>query len=68
MSKGRLMQGPMVGSIESESVTIWARVAGPSVLNIRYSDQPSFFNAQLTSQIIATKENDYCVTAKIDGL
>lgn len=62
------MQGPMVGTIESESVTIWARVAGTSVLNIRYSDHPSFFNAQLTSPIIATAENDYCVTAKIEGL
>jgi len=62
------MQGPMVGSIESESVTIWARVAGPSLLNIRYSDHPSFFNAQLTVPVIASAENDYCVTAKIEGL
>ncbi len=68
MSQGRLMQGPMVGSIESESVTIWARVAGPSLLNVRYSDHPSFFNAQLTAPIIASAENDYCVTAKIEGL
>lgn len=68
MAQGRLMQGPMVGAIESDSITIWARAAGPDVLNIRYSDHPSFFNAQITEPVIATAESDYCITTKVEGL
>lgn len=68
MSGGRLMQGPMVANIKPESVTIWARTAGANVVNIRYSDHPNFFNAQLTPPVIATAEDDYCVTTQIEGL
>lgn len=67
-SAGRLMQGPMVGSIKSDRVTIWARAAGSGVMNIRYSDHPSFINAQITQPIVASAENDYCVNVTIEGL
>ncbi len=66
--RGRLMQGPMVGSIESDQITVWARAAGESVINIRYSSHPNFLNAQLTTPVFATAAEDYCVTVTIDDL
>ncbi len=65
---GRVMQGPMVGTIESDRVTIWARVAGESVVNVRYSNHPNFINAQITGPVMATAENDYCINTEITGL
>jgi len=58
----------MVATITPDSVTIWARAAGSSVINIRYSDHPNFFNAQITPPVIAAAEDDYCVTTRIEGL
>ena len=65
---GRLMQGPMVGAIESDQITVWARAAGESVINIRYSAHPNFLSAQLTSPVFASAEEDYCVTITINDL
>ena len=62
------MQGPMVGAIDSDSATIWARVAGEGDFSIRYSEHPSFSNAKETAPIAATPANDYCVETIIEGL
>ena len=42
LNANQLMQGPMVGAIDSNGATIWARVAGEKALRIRYSERPSF--------------------------
>lgn len=65
---GRLMQGPMVGSIESDKITLWARTAGERAINIRYSSHPNFLNARLTSSVFASAEEDYCITVTVDNL
>ena len=65
---GRLMQGPMVGSIESNKITLWARTASECAINIRYSSHPNFLNARLTSSVFASAEEDYCVTVTVDNL
>ncbi|MGY8693042.1 MAG: PhoD-like phosphatase N-terminal domain-containing protein [Verrucomicrobiia bacterium] len=68
MDAGQLMQGPMVGAIDSSSASIWARVAGEKKLSIRYSDHPKFKDSKTTAPIQAMSENDYCVFTKIEGL
>ncbi len=68
LDAARLMQGPMVGAIESDNVTIWSRVAGESELTIRYSEHPRFLDAKTTEPISAKAENDFCVFSKIEGL
>ena len=68
MNAGQLMQGPMVGAIDSTSASIWARVAGEKKLSIRYSDHPKFKDSKTTAPIQAMSENDYCVFTKIEGL
>ena len=62
------MQGPMVGNIDSNSATIWARVAGESELSIRYSAHSNFSDAKVTEPVQSLSENDYCVSSKIEGL
>ena len=68
VNAGRLMQGPMVGNIDSNSATIWARVAGESELSIRYSAHSNFSDAKVTEPVQSLSENDYCVSSKIEGL
>ena len=68
VGKGRLMQGPMITSIEPERIAVWARAAGECVVNIRYSGHHNFLNAEITPPAFATAENDYCVTLEIEGL
>ena len=62
------MQGPMVGVIDSSSVTIWVRVAGEREVTIRYSEHSNFSDAKITEPIRALEQNDYCVFSKIEGL
>ena len=62
------MQGSMVGSIESDKITLWARAAGESTVNIRYSSNPNFLTDQFTPPVFASAEEDYCITVTVDNL
>jgi alkaline phosphatase D len=65
----RLMQGPMVGAVESEKALIWVRASGPFSVSIRYtvSGDTNAIPAQSRAQT-AAKENDYCVTIPLENL
>ncbi|MEM9160096.1 MAG: alkaline phosphatase D family protein [Verrucomicrobiota bacterium] len=64
----RLMQGPMLGNVTTDSATIWARVGGEHELSIRYSESPMFIDAKETAPVKATAANDFCVTTELTEL
>jgi alkaline phosphatase D len=64
----RLMEGPMVGAVTPASVTIWARVSGPTPVSIEYSPAANFANSKRTAPVIPAREDDYTVRITIDGL
>lgn len=64
----RLMQGPMIGELDENSATIWARVAGGHAFSIEYSAHQNFEDSQFTTPIMPTAENDFCVQTKVEGL
>lgn len=64
----RLMQGPMVGVTEVDSVTIWMRASGPYPVLVEYSTSPDFSDLRRSEEQRATPETDYVVTCRLEGL
>jgi alkaline phosphatase D len=63
----RFMQGPMVGTVTPDSITIWGRLSGAYRGEIEVDNSIDFADP-ITLAISAEKENDYVLKWKIDGL
>lgn len=64
----RLMQGPMVGAVTDDSISIWIRVSGPYRCQLEVDRRPDFASPILSEPVHTKKENDYCATLTIGNL
>ena len=64
----RLMQGPMVGVVTPTSVDVWMRASGAFPVQVEYGTGPALMDVRRTRPVLATKEEDYVVTARLDSL
>lgn len=64
----RIMQGPMIGAVESDAVRLWARVTGPFEVRAELSEDPEFSRVVGSGVMTASKDDDYCLEIPIDGL
>ncbi len=64
----RLMQGPMVGSVQQDSALLWLRASGRFPVAVRYADNPALKRAVLTPPVTASPENDYIARIALEGL
>jgi len=64
----RVMQGPMVGAVDTDEAKIWARVSGEFSCQVRYATNPDFTGAKTSEAGQAAKGNDYCVTLRVKDL
>lgn len=64
----RLMQGPMVGAVTPDAITIWGRVAGAQQVAVEYSTRPDLSNARTTAPVTARADEDFTVRVRLDGL
>lgn len=64
----RFMQGPMIGAVTPDGVTIWLRASGPFDCQIEFSEDPALKDATLTSPEGARKADDYTVRVRITDL
>lgn len=64
----RVMQGPMLGPVESAAASIWVRGSGPFEYRIEYSTQRDFTGSQHSDPITASKADDYTMVFRVDGL
>lgn len=64
----RLMQGPMLGAVDSDSFLVWMRASWTWDIQVLYSTTPDMADAQATTVVTAAKADDYCVTLRVDGL
>lgn len=61
----RLMEGPMIGAVTSDSITFWGRASGEFEVDVEYSTDPQF-RAPLRSQAVrATADSDYTVRVTV---
>ncbi len=51
----RLMEGPMVGAVTPDSLTIWARASGPLPVAVEYSADPQFVATRTTPAVLACR-------------
>ena len=63
----RFMQGPMVGAVTSDEITIWGRLSGAFTGEIEY-DTSIDFTQPSSLMLSATKENDYTLKWTLKGL
>ena len=56
----RFMQGPMVGNVTGDQITIWGRLNGPYTAEIEYATSADFENSRRVS-LDAQKEDDYAL-------
>ncbi len=63
----RVMQGPMVGYVTHESISVWVRVSGPYEISIRYRESESDIY-MLTRAVKAASDGDFAAVILIEGL
>ena len=63
----RFMQGPMVGAVGPNEITIWGRLNGTFSGEIEY-DTSKDFSQSKKQALAATKEEDYTLRWKLTGL
>lgn len=64
----RVMQGPMLGPVESGAASVWVRGNGPFAYRIEYSTDRDFARAERTAPITGDKAADYTMVFRIAGL
>lgn len=64
----RLMEGPMVGAVTPDSLTIWARASGPLPVAVEYSTDPQFLATRTTPAVLAAEANDFTARITLTGL
>ncbi len=63
----RFMQGPMMGAVGPNEITIWGRLNGTFSGEIEY-DTAKDFSQSKKQALAATKEEDYVLKWKLTGL
>jgi alkaline phosphatase D len=64
----RLMEGPMVGAVASDSITFWGRASGEFDVEVEYSTDPRFESPQRSAPARATAASDFTVRLQVGGL
>jgi len=64
----RLMQGPMVGAVREDGMTIWVRLSGPFVAHVEYAASADFNESLNTPSLTAAKSDDYVLKFELTGL
>lgn len=67
-SRGRLLQGPMVGAVTPTSARIWLRASDRFLVSISYGRTPDLANARRTAPVRPEMANGYCAVLTLDGL
>jgi len=64
----RLLEGPMVGAVGPDHLTIWSRASGIFDVQVEYATDRSFRDARTTPAVRPTADGDLCTTIRIEGL
>lgn len=64
----RAMQGPMLGNVTPTSFTVWVRTSWTFPVQVSYSTDENFVDAQLSGTENPDKSSDYCVNITVDNL
>jgi len=64
----RLMEGPMVGAVTPDSITIWGRASGDFDVDVEYSTDPAFQSPARSASVRATMATDFTVRVTVSGL
>ena len=64
----RLLEGPMVGAVGPDHLTIWSRASGVFDVQVEYATDRSFRDARTTPAVRPTADGDLCTAIRIEGL
>jgi len=64
----RVMQGPMLGPVDSAVASVWVRGSGPHEYRIEYSTRRDFAGSERSEPVTASKSDDYTMVIRIGGL
>ncbi|MBT3480225.1 MAG: hypothetical protein HN457_02175 [Opitutales bacterium] len=64
----RVLQGPMVGAVEPETIRIWARVTGEHEVAVEYGTDPFLINSRQSRSMVAKVEDDFTVVIELKDL
>jgi alkaline phosphatase D len=64
----RLMEGPIVGGVTPDSITLWGRASGEFDVDVEYSTDPMFSEPQRSASVRASVDTDYTVRVTVAGL
>ncbi len=64
----RLMEGPMIGAVTSDSITFWGRASGEFDVDVEYSTDRQFTAPQRSAAVRATADSDFTVRVTVGGL
>ena len=68
VAETRLLQGPMLGAVTSNSIRIWVRVGDEFEVTVAVSRSPRFDDPRVTAPVRARAEDDLAVTVPVDDL
>ncbi len=65
----RAMEGPMVGYVTPDTISIWVRLAGEFRVQVEHSASPDFSGSRKTEAVKPSKEtDDYTAVLRMTGL
>ncbi len=64
----RCMQGPMLGPVTEDSITVWARLSGEFTFRVGCAQDAALTEITWGEPVTAQRENDFIVVAKVEGL
>jgi alkaline phosphatase D len=64
----RLMQGPMIGAVAANEISIWARTSGEYAVSIEYGTAPDLETFRHTEPVKTSKADDFTVVIQIGDL
>jgi len=64
----RLMEGPMLGAAEPDSLRVWARASGPYALQLEYSTEPGFAAPTRSAPVAVDARSDFAAVLRAGNL
>lgn len=64
----RMMQGPMVGAVGPNEITIWLRLSGEFTAQIEYADNAELTDAIQTEPVTPSRDDDFTCVIPLRGL
>jgi alkaline phosphatase D len=64
----RLMEGPMVGGVKSDAITLWGRASGEFDIDVEYGTDPDLLEPRRSAPVRVTAETDYTARITLGGL